>query len=87
MSVLNHVLDLAKVTSGKLQLEQVEFGTQQWVEDSVAVHRQEALEKGLQGEALTPLTGFDFGCAQRKELYGCTLTGLRVKAVQGEATR
>lgn len=50
LSVLNRVLDLAKVTSGKLQPESVEFEAQKWLVETVAPHENAATEKGLQCE-------------------------------------
>lgn len=47
LSLLNRVLDLAKVASGKLQPECVEFEVRQWLEEGVAPHREATSTKGL----------------------------------------
>ena len=50
--MLNRVLDLAKVTSGKLLPEQVEFELRAWLDETVGVHQALAVDKELTRECV-----------------------------------
>ncbi|MDA7415667.1 ATP-binding protein [Xenophilus arseniciresistens] len=47
LALLNDVLDLSKIESGKLVFEQVRFDLHQWLRDVVELHAGVAREKGL----------------------------------------
>ena len=47
MSVINDILDYARIESGKLSLEQIEFDLEQMVSDTLSLFTSQALEKRL----------------------------------------
>lgn len=47
LSLLNDILDLAKIESGNLKIEKVDVSLKRIKEDTVLVHREKAFKKGL----------------------------------------
>jgi len=55
LSILNNILDMSKIESGKLELEQVAFNPAELARQVEAVYALQAEEKGLEFEVLTSL--------------------------------
>jgi len=58
--IINDILDLSKIRSGKMTIEKCEFNLQELIDGIIAVHRPKAVEKGLRlissiGEHIPPV--------------------------------
>ena len=48
LTVINDILDFSKIEAGKLTIERIEFNLQQVVEETLAILKHRAVEKGLE---------------------------------------
>jgi signal transduction histidine kinase len=46
LSIINDILDFSKIEAGKLELERIEFGLRQTVEEAVELFAEPAKKKG-----------------------------------------
>ncbi len=70
MSVINDILDYARIESGKLHLERIDFDLEELLSDTLALFSAQAVEKrlrlhlGLDGACRAASTATRRGCAR-----------------------